>query len=50
MENTGVVNDKNRAKARHKKYYVCEKCGYVTIIRDSNCPICAKEGKEIKMK
>jgi rubrerythrin len=41
-------SDKSKNKTQHQKYYVCERCGYVTIIRDSYCPICAKEGVKVK--
>ena len=34
----------------HQKYYKCDRCGYITIVRDSSCPICAKDGFKIKMK
>ncbi len=32
-----------------RKYYTCERCGYVTIVKGSVCPICAKEGLKIKL-
>ncbi len=32
------------------KYYKCERCGYVSTIKDSMCPICAKDGYKIKLK
>lgn len=37
-------------KIAHQKYYKCERCGYITIVRDSTCPICAKDGFKIIMK
>ena len=37
-------------KVPHQKYYKCDRCGYITIVRDSTCPICAKDGVKIKMK
>ncbi len=33
-----------------QKYYKCERCGYVGIVSNSYCPICAKDGKRIKLK
>jgi len=40
----------NDKKPPHQKYFKCERCGYITIVRDSSCPICAKDGFKIKMK
>ncbi len=39
-----------KKKVRRTKYYKCERCGYISIIKDSYCPICAKDGYKIKMK
>lgn len=36
-------------KVTHQKYYKCERCGYITIVKNSICPICLKDGFEIKM-
>ncbi len=36
-------------KHTHQKYYKCDRCGYITIVKNSICPICAKDGYEIKM-
>ena len=36
-------------KTPQQKYYKCERCGYITIVMDSTCPICAKDGFIIKM-
>jgi len=35
---------------RYHKYYKCDRCGYISIVKNSNCPICTKDGKVIKMK
>ena len=37
-------------KAVHQKYFKCDRCGYITIVRNSFCPICAKDGFKLKMK
>jgi rubrerythrin len=50
MASTKVSKKNEKKLTEHKKYYACERCGYVTIIRDSFCPICAKEGIKVKMK
>ena len=50
MTNTRTSNGKDKKHILKKKYYACERCGYVTIIRDSYCPICAKDGAKVKMK
>lgn len=36
-------------KVTQQKYYKCDRCGYITIIKGSLCPICVKDGHEIKM-
>ena len=41
---------KEMKKFKRQKYFECERCGYVTIIRDSFCPICAKEDVKVKLK
>ncbi len=50
MPDPGTKNNKQKELLKQKKYFSCKRCGYVTIIRDSYCPICAKEGIKIKMK
>ncbi len=37
-------------KIKVHSYYKCPRCGYVTIIKESCCPVCAKEGVKIKVK
>ncbi len=39
----------NKTK-RYHKYYKCDRCGYISIVKNSSCPICTKDGKTIKMK
>jgi len=41
---------KSNSKIRVHHYYKCPRCGYVTIIKDSFCPVCTKEGLKIKVK
>lgn len=48
MEKTKPAEKKSREKIH--RYYKCPRCGYVTIIKDSFCPVCAKEGVKIKVK
>ncbi len=38
-----------RKKGSYPKYIKCNRCGYVTIVNDSSCPICIKDGLSIKM-
>lgn len=40
---------KNTSKLTQQKYYRCGRCGYITIVDNSTCPICVKEGVNIKM-
>lgn len=44
------IDQKDKKKVKTQKYYTCDRCGYISIIGNSNCPICAKDGKQIKMK
>lgn len=44
---TDKIKDK---KTKLQKYYRCERCGYITIISNSFCPICAKDGTKIELK
>lgn len=48
MSNLNI--DEGKTVKDTKKYFKCNRCGYITIIRDSYCPICAKDGKKIKIK
>ena len=41
---------KRKERKPRVKYYKCERCGYISIVKDSTCPICAKDGLSIKMK
>ncbi len=45
-----IKKSDKKVKIKVHKYYTCERCGYVTIVKDSFCPICAKEGVKIKLK
>lgn len=44
------IKKNTNIKTPSQKYFKCERCGYITIVRDSNCPICSKDGFKIKMK
>ncbi len=33
-----------------QKYFKCDRCGYISIVKNSTCPICAKDGIKVKMK
>ncbi len=47
-----IINAKKEIekKVAPRKYFKCDKCGYITFVKDSMCPICAKNGFKIKMK
>ena len=50
IEMLGVSLKKQKEKkTTQQMYYKCERCGYITIVKDSTCPICAKDGFNIKM-
>jgi len=50
MFTINLKNDIKKKKVVHQKYFKCDRCGYITIVRDSICPICAKDGFKLKMK
>ena len=51
MFSLSLNNPKQDTKRKRRtKYYKCERCGYISIIKDSYCPICAKDGYKIKIK
>ncbi len=31
------------------RYFTCPHCGYNSIVKDTDCPICLKDGLKIKM-
>jgi rubrerythrin len=35
---------------KYHKYFKCDRCGYISIVKNSFCPICTKDGLKIKMK
>jgi rubrerythrin len=35
---------------KYHKYFKCDRCGYISIVKNSFCPICTKDGLIIKMK
>ncbi|UBM62748.1 hypothetical protein LA303_01910 [Candidatus Sulfidibacterium hydrothermale] len=47
MSKTKPEEKKEKAKVHH--YYKCPRCGYVSIVKNSYCPVCAKEGLKIKL-
>ncbi len=50
MFGINLKNDIKIKKVVQQKYFKCNRCGYITIVRDSICPICAKDGFKLKMK
>jgi rubrerythrin len=38
-----------KEESKQFKYFICERCGYISIVRNSSCPICAKDNIEIKL-
>ncbi len=49
MFTLGLKLSHSKKKIKTHKYYKCERCGYVTIVKDFYCPICAKDGYKIKL-
>ncbi|MCK4797208.1 MAG: hypothetical protein KAT05_07485, partial [Spirochaetes bacterium] len=37
-------------EAKHYKYYKCDRCGYISMVKNSYCPICEKDGYKLKLK
>ncbi len=50
VNSLSIQSSINKKKLKLQKYYKCDRCGYVSIVRDSYCPICAKKGFKNKMK
>lgn len=49
MSDKEIMKKAGNDNPRQIKYFICERCGYITIVRNSTCPICAKEHIDIKM-
>jgi hypothetical protein len=41
---------KKRPHSKNINYYYCEECHYVYPVKMGYCPICAEEGKKVKLK
>ncbi len=39
-----------KKQTRNHKYYKCTRCGYISIVRNTECPICVKDGFNLKMR
>jgi rubrerythrin len=46
----GSYLNKTKTLPKAHKYYKCSRCGYISIVKDGDCPICTKDGFSIKMK
>ena len=47
-----MFNNKKKESVKtesHNRYYRCSRCGYITIVRDTECPVCIKDGLKIRM-
>jgi len=49
MSDNKTKNIKGTETPRQNNYYICERCGYISILRDSICPICIKENIHINL-
>jgi len=49
MSEKEIKHNKGQKEPRRTKYYICERCGYISIVRNSFCPICEKDNVEIKL-
>ncbi len=50
MLSLGIKKSQEKSRVQYQKYYKCDRCGYISIVKNSNCPICKKDGFTIKMK
>jgi len=50
MLSIGIKKSQEKSKVQYQKYYKCDRCGYISIVKNSNCPVCKKDGFTIKMK
>ena len=44
------INSEEKSNGKYYKYYKCNRCGYISVVRDSYCPICEKDGFKLKLK
>jgi rubrerythrin len=49
MSKKETSKKRGNIEPRQFKYFICERCGYISIVRNSTCPICAKDNIEIKL-
>ncbi len=35
---------------KYHKYFKCDRCGYISMVKNSICPICEKDGYKLKLK
>jgi hypothetical protein len=44
-----IRSGKKRSSVKSNKYYKCDRCGYVSVVKNSLCPICIKDGIKTKL-
>lgn len=37
-------------KTQYFKYYKCDRCGYISTLKNTECPICKKDGLSNKLR
>ena len=50
MKSAVKVNQEQKNVGKYYKYYKCDRCGYITIVINTFCPICEKDGLKLKLK
>lgn len=46
----GLKLNQSGRQTKYYKYYKCDRCGYISIVKNTNCPICEKDGYKLKLK
>ncbi len=50
MFSVKLTSSEKRKVQNYHKYFKCNRCGYISVVKDAVCPICTKDGFIIKMK
>ena len=46
----GIKFNQTSKNLKYHKYFKCDRCGYISIIKNTYCPICEKDGYRLRLK
>jgi rubrerythrin len=49
MSSKETSQKKGQNLSRQTNYYICKRCGYISIVSNPTCPICIKENIQINL-